>query len=335
MKQTNKTIVTVVLGSPWTGTSTAYSILDVLSSVGRDWEMLHGNPHQPPVFAVALLTIDGQPYKDMNGRQIIPEGALSDRQIPDLVIIPDQHVDPAAPLPDEFAPLAEWINKVHKAGAIVTSVCSGALLLASTGLLNGLDATTHWGYAGMLLRHYPEVRLRRERNLVPAGDEHRLITAGGASTWADLLLYLISRLVGVEEGRRIAKLYLLESHSDGQLCYASLTAGRQHDDQMIAAAQRWAADHYDEPNPVSVMAGQSGRSARSFLRRFRRATGQTPVEYIQTVRVEEAKQILETTNMPIADIAAEIGYTEPSSFRSAFRKHVGLSASAYRRKWRG
>lgn len=335
MNQAHRSITTVVLGSPWAGTSTAYSVLDVLASVGRDWEMLHGAPQRPPVFAASLLSIDGQPYEDANGRRITPDGALAERSPPHLIVVPDLHLDPAAELPDGFAPLAGWIGAAYASGALVTSVCSGALLLAATGLLNGIDATTHWAYSGMLLRHFPEVRLRRERILVPAGEGHRLITAGGASAWADLLLYLISRLAGAEEARRIAKLYLLEPHADGQLCYASLAAGRQHDDQLIADAQVWAAAHYDAPHPVSAMAGRTGLSERSFLRRFRRATGQSPVEYIQTLRVEEAKQMLEATDTPIDRIAAEIGYSEPSSFRSAFRKHVGLPASAYRRKWRG
>ncbi|MGB5542458.1 MAG: helix-turn-helix domain-containing protein, partial [Gammaproteobacteria bacterium] len=220
-------------------------------------------------------------------------------------------------------------------GALTTSICSGSLLLAASGLLDGLDATTHWGYSDMFRRHFPKVRLRRERILVPAGDGHRLITAGGASAWADLLLYLIARLAGAEESRRLAKVYLLEPHQDGQLCYASLTARRQHDDQLIADAQVWAAEHYDEPSPVSAMAGQSGLSERGFLRRFRRATGQSPVEYIQTLRVEEAKHMLETTGKTIDQIATEIGYSEPSSFRTAFRKQVGLPASAYRKKWQG
>jgi transcriptional regulator GlxA family with amidase domain len=336
MDKASSSITTVVLGSPWAGTSTTYSILDVLSSVGRDWAMLHGGvPHRPPIFAASLLTLDGRPYRDANGRRVTPDGALADCPSPHLIIVPDLHLDPSASLPDEFTPLADWIANTYERGALAASVCSGTVLLAATGLLNGIDATTHWGYADMVSRYFPQVRIRRERILIPAGDGHRLITAGGASAWADLMLYLIGRLAGVEEARRIAKLYLLETHTDGQLCYASLAARRQHDDQLIADAQVWAAQHYDEPNPVGTMAVRSGLSERTFLRRFRRATGQSPVEYIQTVRMEEAKQMLEATCQPIDEIAAEIGYSEPSSFRSAFRKRVGLSASAYRKKWRG
>ncbi len=334
MDEAQSAIRTVVLGCPLAGTSTVYAILDVLASVGRDWEMLHGEARQMPRFSVTLRSIYGLPYKDVNQRTITPDGALVAAPACDLVIVPDLHLDPSSPLPADFAPLSSWIGAAYREGALVTSVCSGALLLAAAGLLDGLEATTHWAVADLMTRCFPEVRLRRERILVPAGAGHRLITAGGASAWTDLLLYLIGRLAGPEEARRIAKIYLLEPHGDGQLCYASLTAGRQHDDQVIAGAQVWAAQHYDVPNPVAQMASRSKLSERGFLRRFRRATGQSPVEYLQTLRVEEAKQMLETTDLSIDRIAAEVGYTEPSSFRAAFRKQVGIPASAYRRKWR-
>ena len=174
--------------------------------------------------------------------------------------------------------------------------------------------------------------MRRERVLVPAGEGHRIVTAGGASAWGDLVLYLVGRIAGQEEARRIAKVYLLQPHSEGQLHYASLIAGAQHEDGLVADAQIWAADNYALPAPVAAMAERCGLTERSLLRRFRKATGQTPVDYIQTLRVEEAKQMLETSDMPIEDIAIEVGYTETSSFRNAFRRYVGMPASAYRKK---
>jgi len=330
-----RTLQAVVIGGPAAGTATTFAILDVLASVGRDWEFLHGEPPGEGVtFSASLGTATGAPYWDINGRRIMPDGALHESTAPDLIIVPDMHLDPAAPLPDDLLAAAEWIAEAHVNGAIATSICSGALVLAASGLLDGKDATTHWGVADMLARQFPEVKVQRERIIVPAGDGHRVITAGGASAWADLLLYLIARLSGAEIARRIAKVWLLEPHHDGQLNYASLSVCRQHDDRIVANAQAWAADNYMSPSPVAEMAVRSGLSERSFLRRFRRATGQSPAEYVQTLRVEEAKQMLETTDTPIDDIAAQVGYSEPSSFRSAFRKKVGMTASVYRRKWR-
>lgn len=328
------TLKTVVIGSSLAGTSTVYSILDVLASVGRDWEVLHGAPPESQAFAISLRTLDGAPYWDINGRKVTPDGALDEPPAPDLIIAPDLHLDPSGELPAELAPISEWIKAAHANGAIVASVCSGAILLGQAGLLDGEPATTHWGYADMLGRHFPKIEVCRERILAPAGAGHRVITAGGASAWADLLLYLIGRLVSAEAARRIAKLYLLEPHNDGQMTYASLTAGRQHADHLISDAQVWAADNYASPRPVARMARQCGMTERGFHRRFKRATGQAPAEYLQTLRVEEAKQLLETTDTAIDAIAAAVGYTEPSSFRAAFRKRVGLSASVYRRKWR-
>lgn len=323
---------TAVLAMPCVGTSTAFSILDVMASVGRDWEMLHGDAPRPAVFEASLLSLDGATYTDVNGRKITPDGSVAEFGQPDLLIVPDLHLDPNGSMPAEFGPLASWIVDAHSSGAMVASVCSGTLLLAETGLLNGVDATTHWGFCDVIARRFPEIRLRRERILVPSGEGHRVVTAGGASAWADLMLYLIGRLADDREARRIAKIYLLQPHSEGQLHYASLVAGRQHDDAIVADAQVWAADNYALASPVAAMAARAGMTERSLLRRFRKATGQTPVDYIQTLRIEEAKQMLETTDAPIEDIATEVGYTETSSFRNAFKRHVGMAASAYRRK---
>lgn len=328
-------VSTVVIGTAWAGSSTLFAILDVLASVGRDWEILHRAAPADPPFAARLSTLDGAPYWDINGRKITPDAMLSEPPAPEVVIVPDLHIDPAGGVPEELLPVAEWVAAAHAEGALVASVCSGAMLVAAAGLLDGCEATTHWGYADTLGRNYPGVRVRQERVLVPAGDGHRVITAGGASAWADLMLYLITRFAGADAARRIAKLYLIDPHSEGQLCYASLVAGRQHEDKLVSDAQIWLSGHYHLPNPVHEMAKRSGLSERSFLRRFRSATGQSPAEYVQTLRVEEAKQLLETSDLPVEKVAAEVGYTEPSSLRSAFRKQVGLTASAYRRKWQG
>jgi len=333
-KKSCSSINTVVIGSPAAGAATIFSVLDVLASVGRDWEMLHGmEPGDAIAFRPSLRTMTGAPYWDINGRKITPDAALLEDPQPDLIVVPDIHVDFSAPLPDDLLDAAKWIAERHAQGALATSVCSGALVLAASGVLDGNDATTHWGVADMLATRHHGITVRPERILVPAGDGHRVVTAGGASAWSDLLLYLIARLAGTEAARRIAKVWLLATHDDGQLNYASLVAGRQHDDKLIAEAQIWAAEHYMSASPVADLAARSGLSERGFLRRFRRATGQSPAEYVQTLRIEEAKQMLETSVASIDDIACEVGYTEPSSFRAAFRKRVGLSASVYRRKW--
>jgi transcriptional regulator GlxA family with amidase domain len=328
----NKPMLTVVIGTPEAMASSIYCIMDVLFAVGRDWNMVHGRPPERQAFKPLLLTLDGEPFNSPNGMTIRPDGKLDDYPEPDLIIVPDLYLLSHAPLPNNYAALAEWIVGAYGSGAMLSSVCSGSVLIAASGLLDGESATTHWGYCDWLKQAYPQVKVHNERILVSAGEGHRIITAGGASSWTDLLLYLIGRFVSPEEARRIAKLYLLQWHTDGQLPYASLALGQRHEDRVIADAQVWAADNYDNPNPVSAMVARSGLTERSFLRRFRRATGQSPLEYVQTLRIEESKQMLETSDMPLDDIAAGVGYNEPSSFRHLFRKLVGVSPSAYRKR---
>lgn len=325
-------LTTVVIGTPEAGASGTMSILDVLTSVGRGWEVLHGEETARSPFRVKLLTTDGKPYRQPNGTTIEPHGMLADFPDPDIVIVPELIVPRDAPLPESYGPIAAWIKTAYEGGAIVSSVCSGTLLLAMTGLLDGEEATTHWGYCDALARRHPRLRVRKERILVPAGPGHRIITAGGASSWYDLLLYLVGRFGGVEKARQIAKVYLVQAHNEGQLPYAGLTAKRQHEDQLVADAQLWLADFYATPNPVAMLASRSGLTERGFLRRFRQATGLSPIEYVQTLRIEEAKHLLETTGLALEEIAEQVGYVEPASFRRLFRKMVGISPSAYRRR---
>ena len=171
---------------------------------------------------------------------------------------------------------------------------------------------------------FPKVILKPERIIQSSGEEHRIITAGGASAWQDLLLYLIARFAGEEEARRAAKIYLLGDRSDGQLPFASMGAQRSHDDATVARCQEWLADHYDDPSPVSRMVDLSVLPARTFKRRFKAATGYTPIGYVQAMRVEEAKQLLETTDLPTNSIGKEVGYVEPAFFRRLFKRNTGI-----------
>jgi transcriptional regulator GlxA family with amidase domain len=177
------------------------------------------------------------------------------------------------------------------------------------------------------------VRLRAERILCPAGPGHRLVTGGGASSWTDLALYLIARFSGADEARRIARNFLIGDHGDGQLPFAVMARPRQHEDAAIAAAQLWIADNYATANPVRHMAERAGLAERTFTRRFRKATGYGAVEYVQALRIEEAKQMLETTGDTTDAVAAAVGYADPVFFRRLFRRLVGVTPARYRQRF--
>jgi transcriptional regulator GlxA family with amidase domain len=208
------------------------------------------------------------------------------------------------------------------------------VFLGATGLLDGSPATTHWAAAPLFREYFPAVELETARILCPAGPEHRIVTAGGASSWGEMALYLIARFCGMDEARRIARVFLLGDHSDGQLPFAAMARPRQHDDGLIAKTQYWLASHYAAANPVARMAEHAGLPERTFARRFRKATGYGPMEYVQALRIEEAKQMLEATDEPTDTISIAVGYEDPASFRRLFHRHVGVTPARYRKRFR-
>jgi len=322
-----------LLAAPAVTGSTLFSLYDVFNSAGRDWDLvMTGRPGRgaftPRIFARSLDPIEGG-----NSAQLVPQARFPDGPLPDIAIVPELLLPPGAFDPSLYAPEQDWLRAVHTAGGIVASVCSGTILLAAAGLLDGGEATTHWAYCETVSRLYPTVKVRPERMLVAAGDGERILTSGGGSGWHDLSLYLIGRYVGPDEAVRIARLYLIDWHRDGQSPFAALAQSQQVADADIARAQDWVAEHYADPAPVAGMAAASGLPERSFSRRFVKATGLTPMSYVHTLRLEEAKQALETEDKPIEEIALEVGYEDPSFFRRLFRRRVGITPGAYRRRF--
>ena len=226
-----------------------------------------------------------------------------------------------------------WLQRCWENGATIAAVCSGALLLAESGLLRGQEATTHWAYGDTLRRDYPGIRVRDQAALVVSGEGGRLVMAGGGTSWLDLALYLIARTCGIEEAMHVARVHLVDWHEVGQQPFARLARSRQSDDAVIARCQVWIAGHYDQPSPVTSMIRLSGLAERTFKRRFREATGMSPLEYVHTLRLEEAKQLLESTDQAIEAVAAEVGYEEGGFFSRLFRRKVGLTPAQYRKRF--
>ena len=164
------------------------------------------------------------------------------------------------------------------------------------GLLDGHEATTHWAYCDVMRSRYPACTVRKERALVVSGEGQRLVMAGGGTSWQDVALYLIARFVGIDAAMHVARINLIDWHAVGQQPFARLARSRQVDDAEIARCQTWIADHYHEPSPVGAMVQLSGLAERSFKRRFQHATGMSPLEYVHTLRLEEAKQMLESSD---------------------------------------
>lgn len=236
--------------------------------------------------------------------------------------------------PPEFAEAdsaIDWLRLCHGKGALICSVCSGSFLLAKTGLLDGRSATTHWLYESAFRERFPAVQLQFER-LIDSHDD--VITAGGVMAWTDLGLDLIERYYGMDIMREVSQLFLLEPGVRQQKHYASFVPKRDHEDHEILKVQEMIADSPGTLWSISRLAHETELGERTFLRRFKRATGLNPTHYVQQMRIAQARRILETSAVSIDQIAYRVGYTDSSAFSRLFKRSVGLTPGLYRRRAR-
>lgn len=326
-------IVVCLLALPETSPFALYGLAEVLSSAGTAWEELTGRPTGSPRFRVRVVGDRAGAMRISGGAPALPEAAFADDPSCAIAIVPDLALPPDADPRGRWPAAAHWLADRAAEGATICSVCSGALVLAEAGLLGGREAATHWAFADLIARLYPAVRLRPERILCAGDPEGRLVTAGGASSSEDLVLWLIARHCGPEEAVRIRKIFLFGDRTDGQLPLAALLPRPTGEDAAVAAAQAWAAESYAEGG-AAEMAAAAGLPPRTFTRRFRRATGYAPLDYLQRLRIEEAKQLLERSDLPADEIAAEVGWEDPAHFRRVFRRLAGVTPGAYRQRHR-
>jgi transcriptional regulator GlxA family with amidase domain len=314
--------------------SIIYGVFDTLWAAGRLWSSLKGRLPGEPLFEPRLVSAEPGPLQLVTGVSIIPQDTIADVARTDIVFVPNVMVETAQCLRALDRRLLEWIKRMYGGGAQLYATCGGSLVLAEAGLLDGHEATTHWSYAPLFRQQFPNVALHEDRILVQSGPGHSVVCSGGASSWQDLALLLTAKYGGTEEAIRMSKLFLYQWHRDGQLPYASMIENVDHGDAVILRCQAWLAQNYERPDIVAELVSQSGLPKRTFDRRFRAATGYSPLAYIQALRIEEAKQLLETGSAPIEAVGREVGYEDAASFRRLFRRLAGMPPGDYRRKFR-
>lgn len=322
-----------ILAIPDTSASVLYGMYDLFLSAGRDWQLIVEGRPGPKLFDTSIVAARIGAMRIANGVQVVPDCALADAEDADLICVPEVAVPPGTPLEGRYDTEVAWLRRCHECGATIATACSGALLLAEGGLLHGEEATTHWAYADAMRTGYSGIRVRTQRAMVISGEGQRLVMAGGGTSWLDLTLYLIARLTGAETAMQTARVNLVEWHEVGQQPYACLARKSQSEDALIARCQAWIAEHYHEAAPVASLVRLSGLAERSFKRRFQLATGMSPLEYVHTLRLEEAKQLLETGSDTIEAIANAVGYEDAGFFSRLFRRRVALTPAQYRRRF--
>lgn len=335
MSTAAKPVTVAILALPEAGASVIYGMYDLFMSAGRDWGIIVEGKPGPQLIRPLIVAAGEGPVTVVNNVPIAAHATFATCPDVDIVCVPEVNVPPGEPLEDRFTAEIAWLSRHYRRGATVATACSGAMLLAEAGLLDGYEATTHWAYCDVMRSRYPEVTVREQRALVVSGDGQRLVMGGGGTTWLDLTLYLIARTVGIEAAMQVARINVIDWHHIGQQPFARLARSRQVADAVVARCQTWIAQHYDEPAPVAAMVRLSGLPERSFKRRFQQATAMSPLEYVHTIRLEEAKQMLESTEQSIEAIANEVGYEDAGFFSRLFRRKVNLTPAQYRRRFGG
>ena len=320
---------------PETSSSLLYGLYDVLLSVGAVYsDMTTGEPEES-LLDVKIVAGDHKSFRCFGDVLVEPHASIDVIEKADVVIVCDMYTPIHTPPHGRYRRELDWLKRMHTAGSTLVSVCSGSLLLAETGLLDGVECTSHWAYRDLFREHYPKVRFREDSILCFAGEDARIVTAGGVTAWQDAVLHVIARLCGTQHAIRTAKIHLLSGHMDGQLPFAAMTRRAQRNDAVINECQAWIAQNYACANPVAAMTERSGLKPRTFARRFRAATGHLPMDYVHALRIEEAKQLIETETTGIDDVGFSVGYDDPTFFRRLFKRKAGLTPAAYRRKFSG
>ncbi|MNL11328.1 HTH-type transcriptional regulator CdhR [compost metagenome] len=226
--------------------------------------------------------------------------------------------------------IVDWIAKQYKNGAEIATMCSGAFMLASAGLLDGKNCSTHWNYANKFRSLFPDVNLQTDELIT---DEHGIYTNGGAYSFLNLVIYLVEKYYDRQTAIFCSKVFQIEIDRQSQSPFIIFKGQKQHGDEMIQEAQAYIENQLTEKISIEALSSKFSIGRRNFDRRFIKATGNTPIEYVQRVKVESAKKSLETTRKSINEVMYEVGYSDLKAFREVFRRFTGVSPLVYRSKY--
>ncbi|MCG8642574.1 MAG: helix-turn-helix domain-containing protein [Desulfobacterales bacterium] len=308
--------------------TTIFGPMDVLSQAGRLWNRMVKSA-ATPFFEVTLVSADGLPIRSLNNIMIEPHCSITEVDNTDLIVIASAtYIDKILEMNPEILP---WLITHYQKGTHIASICTGVFLLAETGLLNGKTATLHWGFADDFSKKYPKIKLDHGKMFI---DHGRLYCSAGVSAGMDLSLYLVEKFYGRESALAAAKTMVLDISRTTQTPYACFLPATSHRDELILKIQNWMSEHHSRHVNYDTLAHHFSISRRSLERRFKKATGLTPLAYLQKLRVEKAKQLLEQGVKPFSEITYAVGYEDIPFFRKVFTRTTGLLPKAYQQKFR-
>lgn len=297
--------------------------VEILSRANKYW-IEQGNKQKYQLTVAGTRTKND--YID-NLVAIKTDAFITDINKSDLIIIPSV-------LPGnetiESKLMFDWISQQYKAGAEIASMCSGAFILASTGIMDGRSCSTHWSYADAFRENFPKVNLHSDKLIT---DEKGVYTNGGAYSFLNLVLYLVEKYYDRQTAIFCSKVFQIELDRSSQSEFVIFAGQKQHGDSLIQRAQAYIEENINEKISVEDLSSKFAVGRRNFDRRFIKATGNTPLVYAQRVKIESAKKALESTRKTIQEIMYEVGYADEKAFREVFRKITGLSPLKYKSKY--
>ena len=282
-----------------------------------------------PVFKVEYVGLNEYVPANNGEYTIKTDRLLKDVTETDLLIIPPTFGDTAKGL-EANAEAIPYFKKLHQNGSSLASLCIGAFLLAETGLLNGKKCSTHWAHINEFKERYPDVEVEDGAIIT---EHDNIYSSGGASSLWNLILYLIEKFADRETAVMISKYFALDIGRDSQSQFAIFRGQRNHGDADIQKVQDHIEKHYDDKITIETLANLINTGRRTFERRFKEATNNTPIEYIQRVRIEAAKLSFEASRKNVSEIMFNVGYTDTKAFRDTFKKITGLTPIEYRNKF--
>lgn len=322
--------LTIVVPDGDNNLSSIVGAFKLFTRANQYWKNSENNPNKgKELFTIQLAGISEKVELYDGLFSVKPHIHISALTKTDLIIIPSLNHNYQKALKGNQL-LVDWIEKQYKQGAAVASICTGAFLLSASGLLDGKSCSTHWSAAESFRTMFPKVNLQTDKLIT---DENGIYTNGGAYSFLNLLIYLIEKYYDRQTAIYCSKVFQIEMDRNSQSAFSIFTGQKQHGDDMVQQAQQFIEDNVDEKISIEEMSSSFAVSRRSFDRRFKKATGNTPLEYAQRVKIESAKKALESTRKTVNEVMYEVGYSDVKAFREVFRKITGTSPIDYRSKY--
>lgn len=302
--------------------------IDTLNIANILW-MTSPESKNTPLFRTEIVSVSGEPVMAYGGITLTPSKSIDDINETDVIMVPAQLM-PFDLKSKKVNTALEWVKASYGKGVTIASTCTGSFLLAETGLLNGKTATTNWHFATMFEKNYPEVNLRIDQILT---EDQNIICSGAATAFLNLCLHFIKKYGSKSLASICSKTLLIDPDKQSQAPYMLHDFWKNHLDAQILSAQNWMETRFTGKISIDDVAEKAGISPRHFKRRFKKATNETPLAYLQHLRIEKAKQLLETSLDTVNEITWQIGYEDINSFRRLFKKNTGMSPKEFRNKF--